>query len=487
MLVLVRYAPEISLKSTKVKARFISRLIRNLREAFEKSGVDCKIDRQWNHMYVEMANPEGLNTLQRVFGVGSMSVIEHRCDPDLSKMEKVIHENYGARAKGEKICVRAKRSGGIPLRSKEVEIALGSALNQYAAGVDLENPGLKVHVNMRPDGVFFYTQTIKGPGGLPIGVEGKALCLISGGFDSAVAAWQMMKRGLELDYVLFNMGGQAYKNDVIRVAAALAHQWSYGYRPRLIIVDFNPVVDRIREKVKPRFSQVVLKRAFYKCASILAHQIPECPALITGEAVGQVSSQTLHNLVAIDEAADIPVLRPLIATDKEDIIRLARAIGTFHLCEKIKEYCALTPRYPVTRTNVKTARSEEEHGFGPGDYDEILRTSEMVELSSWSGAEGETSSTFIDHIPEEAVVIDVRLSHQYQAWHYPGAIHKDLDILTSKKHTLHKDKTYVLYCPFGLQTSLIAERLQGEGLSVYSFKGGTRAIQKYCQSEGLDW
>jgi len=172
-----------------------------------------------------------------------------------------------------------------------------------------------VHVEVRDDRAFFYTEAVAGPGGLPLGAEGRALALVSGGFDSAVAAWRMMKRGLALDYAFFNLGGSQHQRDVLRVA------------------------------------KLLLKRLMLKASEQIAQELG-VRALVTGEALGQVSSQTLQNLVVITEATELLVLRPLLGLDKEEIVAQARAIGTYEISASVQEYCALVPRKPATRAKL---------------------------------------------------------------------------------------------------------------------------------------
>src|SRR5690606_33566595 len=141
---------------------------------------------------------------------------------------------------GRTFAVRARRSGTHPFGSADVMRALGAALNPGAT-VDLTNPEVEVAVEIRDQEVYFFSGRVAGIGGLPLGLERRALCLLCGGFDSAVAAWMMLKRGVQVDYVLFNLAGGAYERSVLQVAKVLADRWSYGTEPRLHVVDFGPV------------------------------------------------------------------------------------------------------------------------------------------------------------------------------------------------------------------------------------------------------
>jgi diphthamide synthase (EF-2-diphthine--ammonia ligase) len=225
-------------------------------------------------------------------------------------------------------------------------------------GVDLSSPEVTASSRCGTRAAYLFSERVDGAGGLPLGVEGRAVALLSGGYDSAVAAWLLLKRGVALDYVFCNLGGDAYERAVVQVGKALADEWSYGTRPRLHVVDFGDVLQELKEKTRDAYWQVVLKRLMYRAACTVAAE-RGAGAIITGEAVGQVSSQTLPNLRAIETVATLPVLRPLIGFDKDEIIDRARSIGTAALSEQVKEYCAIAPGYPVTAARVERVDAEE--------------------------------------------------------------------------------------------------------------------------------
>jgi thiamine biosynthesis protein ThiI len=260
----------------------------------------------------------------------------------------------------------------------------------------------------------------------------------------------------------------------------LADEWSFGERPRLHALDFGPLVDDLRAKVTPRYWQVVLKRLMYRAAERVAAEVGG-EAIVTGEALGQVSSQTLGNLRAIDEVSTLPVFRPLIGHDKIEIIRLAEHVGTSALSARVHEYCAILPEKPVTNARPEAARDEESR-VDRALLDEAVRTRKVMDLRALTAADLVEPYVFIDHVPEGARVIDCRPRHQYQAWHWPGATHATPNEVAEGVHALEKDRTYVLYCEIGVQTAPVAELLQRLGYQVYSFRGGTRGVLRYQQS-----
>jgi thiamine biosynthesis protein ThiI len=415
-----------------------------------------------------------------VFGVSSVSVVDATVPPDLDAIVQRGLELYrqDVEAAGT-YAVAARRSGTHPFSSQDIRVRLGAALNPYGR-VHLDDPALTVSVEVREREAYLFKARIPGEGGLPLGEQGTAVCLISGGYDSAAAAWLMLKRGVSLEYVFCNLAGGAYERSVASVAKVLADDWSFGEGPHLHVVDFGPLVDDLRSKVTPRYWQVVLKRLMYRAAEAVAAELG-ADAIVTGDALGQVSSQTLGNLRAIDEVATLPVFRPLVGYDKIDIIRLAEHVGTSALSARVHEYCAILPERPVTNAR-PAAASDEESRVDLGLLARAVQARRVLDLLALTPAELVEPYVFIDHVPEGASVIDCRPQHQYEAWHYPGASHATPREVAERARELEKGRTYVLYCEVGVLTAPIAELLQRLGYQVYSFRGGTRALARH-QSE----
>lgn len=478
-MILIRFSGEIAIKSRNTRARFQVRLAENLRQALATEGYEGRVERQWSRFLVDTRDPAAAVALARVFGVSSVSVAERRPWESHEDTVRQATTYFAPKVSGRRFAVRARCTGnhhrGRPSTSA-IERDLGAALLSRSAGVDLDNPEVTAFVELHPDAVYLFSERIPGPGGLPLGVEGRALSLISGGFDSAVASWTMLKRGVGLDYVFFNLGGAAHREGVLRVLDVLTQRWSYGDRPSLVEIDFRPLVAELEAKIRPRYWQIVLKRLMVKAAREVAGQ-RHLPALVTGEAVGQVSSQTLHNLAAISRAVELPILRPLVGFNKEEIVTIARRIGTFEPSAEVKEYCALAARYPTTRANLEVVENQQSL-IDPRLLEHALARYRRIDLRSYDPGSLPRSPTPLGEVPEEATVIDLRERSAYDEWHIPGALHLDFFTALRAYPSFTRRGLYVLYCEVGLKSSQLAEEMREAGFDAHHLEGGIRAIRR---------
>lgn len=483
-LILVRLAAELTIKSRRTRTAFIRRLVRNMRDALRTAGIEATVDPVWGRIYVRASSPAALMPLSRVFGISSLSIVDRVVPARLEDIVAAGTELFADRVAGRHYAVRAHRAGTHEFSSNDIEVQLGAALRPGAAGVRLRDPEVTVSIEVRDEQAYLFSERVDGPGGLPIGVEGNAVALLSGGYDSAVSAWLLLKRGVALDYVFCNLGGDAYERAVVQVAKLLGDEWSYGTQPRLHVIDFGDVVNDLREKTRPSYWQVVLKRLMYRAASRVGAEL-NAQAIVTGEAVGQVSSQTLTNLRALEPAADLPVFRPLIGFDKGEIIDRARAIGTAALSEQVKEYCAIAPGKPVTAASVERVDAEDDK-LDPSVLEKAIAERRIIEPRAVSASDLAASYLFTEQIPDDAVVIDCRPAAQYRTWHLRGAEQRDEWELLRDFRRLDRDRTYVLYCAHGIQTAYLAEKMQRAGYEAYSFRGGLRGVMRYAENQGMN-
>jgi thiamine biosynthesis protein ThiI len=484
-IVLLRFSGEIAVKARPTRARFERQLLRNVTDALRSSGIAAHVTRSRNRIFVAGDDPRAPELLARVFGVQSLSVASVYPAEKLEQVVETGRELFRDAVAGRRFAVRARRVGDrtrIALVGRDIERMLGAALLPGAARVDLDDPEVTVRVELHEGQAFFCTDTLRGPAGLPLDVEGRALALVSGGFDSAVAAWQMLRRGVQLDYVFCNLGGRAHQLGTLRVARVLAERWSYGSRPHLHAVDFDAVAADIRARTRTRYWQVILKRQMLRAAEQVARE-RQADALVTGEAVGQVSSQTLPNLATISQATTLPILRPLVGMNKDDIIREAEHIGTAELSAVVGEYCAMVPTRPATVSRLAAVLAEEAK-LDPELLARAVGERAVLDLRALGPEADAIPELEVDEIPADATVLDLRSKASYAAWHWPGALRLELDHALVACRSFARERRYVLYCEFGLKSAHLAERMRAEGLQAWHFRGGLRALVAHARARG---
>jgi len=475
--ILLRFSGDLSTKSRPTWRRMSERLVRNVEDALASEGVAGPVRRTRNRVYVD-AGPEAAPVLARVFGVQSLSPLERRTPETLDAIVTAGEALFRERVTGRRFAVRARRVGSKPegaLRGSDVERALGAALLPHAAGVDLGAPEVVARVELCEGEACLFGESRPGPGGLPLGVEGRAVALVSGGFDSAVAAWHAMKRGVAIDHVFCNLGGASHELGTLRVMKEVADRWSYGDRPVFHGVDFAALLDEIRERTEQKYWQILLKRWMLRAAEAVAVE-RRCLAIVTGEAIGQVSSQTLTNLGVISDAVRLPILRPLVTCNKDEILGVARAIGTYDLSKVVGEYCAIVPRRPATHAALGVVLREDAK-IDPSLLDAALAERRILDLRELSLDGLALPELETSEIPAHATVIDLRPKSAFADWHWPGAARLDFAEALRVVPSLDPAREYVLYCEFGLMSAHLAELMQREGLRARHIRGGLRAVK----------
>ena len=479
--ILVRFG-ELTLKSSRSRRRFLRILIRNIRDALNSLGYKYEIENLWSRLIIDVDGDleETCEVLKRVFGVHSLVIVSDHYFNGLEDLAKICVSEYKDLVKGKSFAVRVKRAGYHNFTSMDVARLVGERLLKYAKKVDLSNPEVEVRLEIRDDRLFCYHKMVKAYGGLPVGTEGVAVALVSGGFDSAVAAWYTLKRGAIVHYVFCNLDGEGYKLDVIRVLKVLSDNWSYGYQPRLYVVDFSSVLDEIK-KTREDYWNVILKRMMYRAAEYVAKKI-NAESIITGESLGQVSSQTLTNLYVSQLAVKIPINRPLFGLDKEEIIEISREIGTYDYSAKVQEYCAIIPEKPILKASIKVVE-DEEGKMNLSLLDDALKRVEVIKLKRYVIRPPDKFG--LEDIPHNMIVIDIRDEDSYNSWHYPNSINIPAEELRGNPDKyLDKNKSYVLYCEKGILSRELAYFLRGQGYDVYYFMYGLPKLRKICELIG---
>jgi Thiamine biosynthesis ATP pyrophosphatase len=250
VVLIVRYG-EITIKGLSTRSRMEKLLARNIVVGLRSMGIETRIKRGQGRLFVEIPDDkirESIDLISRVFGVKSVSPAKVYGFGNLNDLASIAVKEWSELVRGRTFAVRVRRVGNHPFTSIDVARVVGAALKPFSAGVDLERPGVELFMEIRGNNAYLFTEIVKGPGGLPLGSEGRLLALISGGFDSPVAAWFMMKRGVYVDALFCSL---AYPVDVInflRVSNALFNKWSIGYDPRLFILDCSQLINEFRER-----------------------------------------------------------------------------------------------------------------------------------------------------------------------------------------------------------------------------------------------
>lgn len=372
-MIIVRYG-EIGTKSKRTRRGIEAVLIKNIKYVAGRA----KIRQEFGRIFVESDSRELAERIARVFGVVSTSVAVTTS----SVMEDILREGTAyAKArikKGDTFAVRARRTGEHPYSSQDVNAKLGAEIVKVTgAKVNLTKPDRTIHVEVRDGNAYIFDSIIKGVGGLPLGSQGKAVALISGGIDSPVAAWMMMKRGVEPVYIhmdsskLFGDSSRTTTMECIEELSRLAG------KARTYIVPQYEILEEIRKSGK--LTCVLCKRAMLRVAEIIAKR-EGAKAVITGENLGQVASQTLYNIHVIDQAVSMPVFRPLIGMDKMDIVRLAQEIGTYEISIRSRPCCKVVPKYPETRAALKRTIDAESAIDIDGLISRAVEKAEVVEV-----------------------------------------------------------------------------------------------------------
>jgi thiamine biosynthesis protein ThiI len=374
---------EIYLKSMPTRQRFMPILNSNLQKALSTLGVAGTVRRhgnQWFELDSDDLDAAGA-AAAAVFGIDRVDRVTMLPAPSLEELADHVAELCGPDVTGKTFAVRVRRTGSHDWKSKDAERALGSALFDRSAGVDLTNPQVMVRVRVENDKAAVVSRSWQGPGGLPVGTQSPALVMLSGGIDSPVAAWMMMRRGCPIDMLHFQLEcNQA--DHALAVGHQLATSWGHGADITLHVIDFEPVKKELTAAVHPRLRQVLLKQLMTEAAHRVAQEL-DIPLLVTGDALGQVSSQTAANLIEVDKYAQAPLLRPLIANTKQEIVDRARQIGTYELSTRAREVCDLSEGKRVETAAPTYRLRKSMDRLRGGLIDDALATWESVPASEW--------------------------------------------------------------------------------------------------------
>ncbi|MBE4593099.1 tRNA 4-thiouridine(8) synthase ThiI [Vibrio navarrensis] len=470
---IVKPHPEIFVKSESVRKRFTKILESNIRIIIQNRTESVAVFNRRDHIEVaansDQYRQQVLDILTSTPGIQQILEVQQSDFNDLHHIYEQVLELNRERIENKTFVVRAKRRGKHDFTSIELERYVGGGLNQAvaSASVKLHNPEVTIKVEVIDDKLNQILAHYKGLGGFPLGTQEDVLSLISGGFDSGVSSYLHIKRGSKVHYCFFNLGGPAHEIGVKQVAHYLWNKYGSSAKVRFISVDFEPVVGEILEKVEDGQMGVVLKRMFMRAAGMVAEKF-DIQALVTGEALGQVSSQTLTNLRHIDNVTDRLILRPLINWDKDEIIKLARDIGTEDFAKTMPEYCGVISKKPTVKA-VKEKLEAEEANFDFAILEQVVRHARQMDIRDIA-KESEQAAPEVEQvqaIEEHAVVLDIRSPDEEDdnPLEIEGIEVKHIPFykLSTQFGDLDQSKTYLLYCARGVMSRLQALYLQEQG------------------------
>ena len=374
---------EVSIKGRN-RPIFLRRLVRNVQQVLRDLG---EAEAQMLSGRCLVAVPMGIpwacleERLRSVFGIANFAPCLE-ASHDIAAIKRTVSRVLQGRTFGSFRITARRAFKELPWRSQELHEVLGAhVLSTHQTRVDLDHPELTVHVDIIPRRALIYVDKIPGAGGLPVGMSGRLLSLLSGGLDSPVAAYRMLKRGCQVDFVHFHSYPFLDRTSQQKARQLAQRLTRHQYAARLFLVPFGDVQQHIVGAAPAPYRVVLYRRYMLRIAMALAQQTG-AEALVTGESLGQVASQTLQNLRVIEAVSALPVLRPLIGMDKAEITREAQGIGTYTISIQPDQDCCtlFVPRHPATRTTLAAIEAAEQALETPALVQMALDGVQTVEL-----------------------------------------------------------------------------------------------------------
>ncbi|HHF56030.1 MAG TPA: tRNA 4-thiouridine(8) synthase ThiI [Thermoplasmatales archaeon] len=377
-MILIHYG-EIGIKG-KNRAVFENCLVRNIRRALK--GEVVKIRREYGRILVEEKKDANLNfireRLSKIPGIENFSFVTI-ASPDIEDIkEKAFHIAKKASFSTFRIAAR-RASKNFPYTSMKVNEIVGEEIRRkLGKKVNLENPDLTIFIEIGDKEVYVYKEKLKGMGGLPVGSQGKVVALLSGGIDSPVASWLMMKRGCSVIFVHF------YNENLVaspkKIEEIIEKLTEYQMESKAYFIPFGEMQYEIVAKIAAKYRMIIYRRVMARVAEKIASR-EEAKAIVTGDSIGQVASQTIDNILCIYAASNLPVLPPLIGMDKKEIVDMAKKIGTYEYSIKAYDDCCsfMVAKHPATKANLQDIEKMEERI--EMDIERIMERAEIKEFS----------------------------------------------------------------------------------------------------------
>ncbi|TBR41548.1 tRNA 4-thiouridine(8) synthase ThiI [Marinomonas agarivorans] len=471
---IVKFFSEITIKSRPVRKSLVKQLRQNIRQVLRQYDEDVVVAGNWDFIEIQ-SNKDELralftNKLADIAGIAHFQFIR---EFEFESLDAVVEEaikSYGDVLQGAVFAVRVKRVGEHDFSSVDAERHIGGCLKAKcnALAVRLKNPDVLVPIEIRGQKGWIVEQRIEGLGGYPIGSHDSVLSLISGGFDSTVSSYMTMSRGLKTHFCFFNLGGDAHEIGVKQVSWYLWDKYGSNLGVKFITIPFEEVVAEILTKVDNSQMGVILKRMMLRAASQVMEELG-AKALVTGESVAQVSSQTLVNLKVIDQVTDELVLRPLVTMDKQDIIDIATKIGTEDFAASMPEYCGVISVKPTTRAKIPKIEHEESR-FDFSILDAAVANARSVSIRS---VMADVEKQYQGDVPlvrmpvGDEIIIDIRHPDEIekQPLKVSGRPVVAIPFFTLEKNwdESNNQQMRLLYCGKGVMSRIHASHLLGKG------------------------
>ncbi len=472
---ILRLFPEISIKSRPVRNR-LTRLVRqNLVNTCAHHGIRVNGFAQWDKVIADFGEetPElrvaAERELSRLPGVHSFLEVKEYSFESLDDLFEKIKDDNLPRVQGHTFAVRVRRRGNHEFTSQQAERIVGGKFKAASGSlVNLDNPDVTIHIEIENNLAYVTGDRKMGMGGFPVGSQGDVFSLISGGFDSGVSSHRVIRRGCRVNYLFFNMGGTAHELGVKQEAYFIWDRYASSHKVRFVTIPFEEIVGQILERTHHGVRGVILKRMMMRVGEQICRRY-HAEALVTGESLAQVSSQTLTNLNHIDRVTDTLIIRPCVTMDKQEIIDESREIGTIGFAENMPEFCGVISDHP----NVCPKRSFVEEEEAKMDLDMLVenaaRAAKCIDIHEIPEDVNrlQTEVETVSELGLNDIVLDVRAPDDAEKAPVDAGSHEVIAMpfyRTAKDFgSLDNTKTYCLFCDQGVMSTMQARQLKELG------------------------
>nr|CAA6830586.1 MAG: tRNA S(4)U 4-thiouridine synthase (former ThiI) / Rhodanese-like domain required for thiamine synthesis [uncultured Thiotrichaceae bacterium] len=465
---IVKISSESFIKSRSVRTWHMKQLSRNITKVLGAIDEKVQVRSLWDRMEIDCAEENVKACQQRLLdipGISTILTVEGAELPEENPIGFLSEKAIGYYAKsinGKSFVVRCRRTGNHDFQSVDVNRQVGSALvlNSTDSHVKMKGADVTVAIEILNNKAYFVLDRQTGLRGYPLGTQGTVLSLISGGFDSSVASYLMMKRGCRANFLFFNLGGPAHSLGAQQAALYLWQKFGSSHGSRFYSVSLDSFVAGLMQLPHTTYNGVLLKRAMLRVAEDISSRI-NIEALVTGESVAQVSSQTLANLSVIDRATDQLVVRPLITMDKEDIIEIAEQIGSAVFAKNMVEYCGVISKKPTVSAAFPKLE-EIESAMGDDWFTDAIDSISNIAVADIINNANTNPQVELLPTVEDQTVIDIRATEKPLE---QADLHIPFHQLNQKFPVLPQDKEYLLYCDKGVMSQLHAAYLHEQGFN----------------------